>query len=468
METVLIHRHAEAQYFMKEYRNIFTTRSDGKSWPRRNGTWMMASGYNQALLAPAKKKNMQLIAGRVDVPEDRVEQFIRESPWEYERLQVHLNVNIPAAIMSPHGAFIVDEVGITKQGKHSVGVQRQYNGAQGKVGNSQVAVDLIYAVPGERRNADQKTWPLGMDIYLPEHWTEDRERRKEVGIPDSVVFMTKPQIALSLIDRALDQGLMPAFVTADCGYGDSSEFRKHLRDRHVPYVLAISPGDIRVVNASVNVMTGNGTRQRTRGTFPEGTAVESATDIAGRTDCWKTVTWSDGTKGKMKGEFSPEMVRIIDNTAKRYVTDELCWLLLERIEGKSGVVELKAYLCWGMDSASLKHLVKSAHVRWTIEQFHRDAKQLLGLDSFEGRSWKGWHHHISMVLLAFAFLSLLRAEAQNSGGRLPSLRQVARAVVLEVATRELMMERIRLKKYRRDSTRAKYEAEFMLRRFSDW
>ena len=114
-----------------------------------------------------------------------------------------------------------------------------------------------------------------MDIYLPEHWTEDRERRKEVGIPDSAVFRTKPQIALALIDRTLDQGLMPAFVTADCGYGDSSEFREHLRDRHVPYVLAISPGDIRVVNASVNVMTpGNGTRRRTRDTFPEGTVVE--------------------------------------------------------------------------------------------------------------------------------------------------------------------------------------------------
>ncbi len=163
------------------------------------------------------------------------------------------------------------------------------------------------------------------------------------------------------------------------------------------------------------------------------------------------------------------MVRIVDNTTKRYLSDEVCWLLLERIEDKSGGTELKAYLCWGMDGASLKHLVKSAHIRWAIEQFHRDAKQLLGLDSFEGRSWKGWHHHISMVLLAFAFLSLLRAEAQpGNGDRLPSLRSIVRAVVLEVATQELMKERSRLKKYKRDSTRAKYEAEFLLRRFSDW
>ncbi len=458
-------------YFTKEYQNVFTTGSDGKSWPGWKETWLAASKYNQALLAPAKKKSMQRIARRADIPEDRIEQFIRESPWEYERLQIHLNTGIPAAIRSPHGAFIVDEVGLTKQGRHGVGVQRQYNGAQGKIGNCQVAVDLVYAVPGERRNADQKTWPLGMEIYLPESWTEDRERREEAGIPGNVVFKTKPRIALELIDRALDQGLMPAFATADCGYGDSGEFREHLRGRHVPYVPAVSPEDIRVVDASVNVIVpGNGTAHRTRETFPGYTAVESAGDIAGRTKEWKTVTWSGGTKGKMRGEFVSSMVRIVDNTAKRHVSDEVCRLLLERIEDRSGTAELKAYLCWGMDGASLRQLVRSAHIRWAIERFHRDAKQLLGLDSFEGRSWKGWHHHISMVLLAFAFLSLLRAEAQpGSGDRLPSLRTIARAVVLEVATQELMAERSRLKrKYKRESTRVQYEAEFMLRRFSDW
>ena len=229
-----------------------------------------------------------------------------------------------------------------------------------------------------------------MKIYFPESWTGDRERREEVGIPGDVVFRTKPQIALELIDHALDQGIMPAFVTADCGYGDSGEFREHLRDRHVPYVLAVSPEDIRVVDASVNVIApANGTAHRTRETFPEGAVVESARDIARRTKERKTVTWSEGTGGRTTGEFSSSMVRIVDNAAKRYVSDEVCRLLLEMIEDKSGTRELKAYLCRGMDGASLRHLVRCAHIRWTIEQFHRDAKQLLGLDSFEGRSWKG-------------------------------------------------------------------------------
>ena len=465
MRLALSHRSAEARYFLKDYQSIFTTGSDGKSWPRWKDTWMMATAYNQALLAPGRKKSMQRIAGHVNVDEDRVEQFVRESPWEYERLQIHLNRNIPDTIRSENGAFIVDEVGITKQGRHSVGVQRQYNGAQGKVGNSQVAVDLIYAVPGERYNADQKTWPLGMDLYLPESWTGDRERRKEVGIPDDIEFRTKPQIALALIDRALEQPLVPAYVTADCGYGDSTEFRDHLRSRHVPYVLAISPADIRVIDASVNVIipVGEGTgRHRTKKTFPEGTAVESATAIARRTADWKTVTWSEGTKGKMKGMFSRVMVRIVENTTKRYVTGEVCWLLLEKIVDRSGSKELKTYLCWGMDGASLKHLVKCAHIRWAIEQFHRDVKQLLGLNSFEGRSWKGWHHHISMVLLAFAFISSLRAGMQPGDERLPSLPSMTRTVVLEVATQDLMKSHGLLR------TKAKHIAETMLRRYSDW
>lgn len=140
------------------------------------------------------------------------------------------------------------------------------------------------------------------------------------------------------------------------------------------------------------------------------------------------------------------------------------WLRLERIESKSGVVELKAYPYLEMDSASLKHHVKSAHVRLTIGQFHRDAKQLLSLNSLEGMSWKRWHHLLSMVMLAFAFLSLLSAEAQNSCSGLPSLRQIANAVVLEVAIWELKIQRRKLGKHRRNSSRAKYKAEFMMRR----
>ena len=452
------HRRAEATRFLKRYEQIFTTRSDGKVWPRWKDIWMMAGKYNQALLSPGRKKSMQRIARRVNVSEDSVEQFIRESPWEHDRLQVHLNTGMPDVFRPDKCAFVVDEVGITKQGKHSVGVQRQYNGAQGKIGNSQVAVDLICVVPDREYNAKQLTWPLGMEIYLPKSWTEDSERREEAGIPDTVFFRTKTQIAISLKDRALVHGVRPAFLAADSGYGESGEFREFLRQRVLPYALQIGPDDIRVMDASVKtVPPGSGRRKET---FPEHTPVLSAVDVADSMSEWETVAWTKGTKGKMSGQFARRMVRVIENSQMRYTTDEVCWLLLEKIRKDSGE-ELKAYLCWGMDSASLRQLVRCAHIRWTVEQFHRDTKQLLGLDSFEGRTWKGWQHHILMVLLAFAFIASLRAGMRDDV-KLPSFPSIVRMIVLEVATQELMDKR---RMPRKDARPA---AELMLRGYSDW
>ena len=138
--------------------------------------------------------------------------------------------------------------------------------------------------------------------------------------------------------------------------------------------------------------------------------------------------------------FRRSMVRIVYNTARRYLYGEVCWLLLERIEGKSGIVELKTYLWYGRNGASLRQLVRWAHIRWTVEQFHRDTKQLLGLDSFEGRTWRGWHDHVLMVLLAFAFIASLRAGMQDDE-KLPSFPSIVKMIVLEVATQELMNKR---------------------------
>ncbi len=252
--------------------------------------------------------------------------------------------------------------------------------------------------------------------------------------------------------------MRPGFLAADSGYGESGEFREFLRKKNLPYALQISPYDIRVVDASVKtVPPGNGRR---RETFPEGMPVLSAKNIADSTKDWETVVSTGETKGKMSGLFTRRMVRIFENSQMRYTTDEVCWLLLERIE-KGSHKELKAYLCWGMDSASLRQLVRCAHSRWTVEQFHRDTKQLLGLDSLEGRSWKGWHQHISMVLLAFAFIASLRAGMQKDE-KLPSFPSRVRIIVLEVATQELINKR---RMPRKD---ARPTAELMLREYSDW
>jgi SRSO17 transposase len=178
------HRRLERYRFLAPLKGAFTTRSNGSSWPRWRETWRGAHAYLEGLLAPGRGKNMEAIARRVGIEGDRVERFVRESPWDHGGLQEYLVAHVPLTMRSPRAALVLDDVGIVKQGRHSVGVHRQYSGALGKVGNCQVAVDLTYAVPGRGRNADQITWPLGMELYLPRAWVEDPEYgdpRAEVG-----------------------------------------------------------------------------------------------------------------------------------------------------------------------------------------------------------------------------------------------------------------------------------------------
>jgi SRSO17 transposase len=394
------------------------------------------------------------------VNEDQVERFIRDSPWEYEILQDHLATSIPNSIRNPKAALILDDVGLIKQGRHSVGVKRQYSGALGKVGNCQVAVDLMYVAPGKHRNADQRTWPLGMQLYLPKEWVEDEVRRIETGVPDSVGFRTKPQIALDMIDKARACNIEHKVVIADSGFGNSTEFRDELRERKEPYILGITPKSIKVIDALISLLQPGSTegkgRPREYTTYPEGTLVQSPAEIGKDVKEWTTIHWTEGTKGTLSGKFHRVLVRVTKGAVlQRRATDEVGWLLLE-MEPKG----LKAYLCWGLDNSSLEELVTLAHLRWTIEQFHKEAKQLLGLDRFEGRSWKGWHHHVSMVLLAFAFVSMLRAQRYDN--HIPSIRRIVKIVIHEVATQELM-EKHKLKRQQ-----AKPIAATMLRGYSDW
>jgi len=465
MKLVLAHRRVEARSFLIRHRGIFTARRDGHMWPRWKDSWKSASCYHEGLLSPGRKKSMQRISQRMDVNENTIEQFIRESPWDYEELQDHLASQIPSCIRDEKAAFIVDEVSLVKQGRHSVGVQRQYCGALGKVDNCQVGVDLTLAAPGKHRNADQRTWPLGMQLYLPEVWVHDRERRRECKVPDSVQFRTKPEIAIDLIDRARKQKVKHTCTVADTGYGDDGEFRRKLRQREESYVLAVTPSEPLVINASAPVIPPEKTigrgRPRIHLTYPENVQSETPTMIAQRVKNWTTVEWSEGTKGKLSGEFYREKVRVVGGRQTRYASDEIIWLLLEKRKDEKGDEELKAYVCWGMDDVPLKTLVEYAHLRWTIEQFHRETKQLLGLDRFEGRSWKGWHHHISMVLLAYAFIAELRAKTET-GENLPSFPTVVRLVVHEAATQQLM------KDHHLTRRKARGIAETMLRRYSDW
>jgi SRSO17 transposase len=448
--------------FLDPVRAAFTTRPDGSSWARATNTWQMARAYVEGLVRPGSHKTLRGIGKRMDVHEDRVRRFITQSPWEPDALQDHLNHNIPDSIASAEAMLIFDDVDFRKKGDHSVGVARQYAGSVGKVDNCQVAVDLVSAVPGEARNANQVTWPLGMDLYLPQPWIEDEsyaELRDEVGLPEDVEFRTKPNIALELIERARSANVPHTCVGADAGYGDDRELRSQLRAWKEPYILGVTPSELRVVPAETPVRPPGPTdgpgRARTHPTYPEDVEAVSPREIAADVENWNEVTWSEGTKGALSSRFYRQRVRVVSNTQLRWVSEEEAWLLVED-RGN----EIKAWLCWGLDEWSLEELVAYAHVRWPIEQFHKDAKQVLGMDQFEGRTWTGWNHHVSVVLLTYSFLMTERA-ARDAAARLPPFSQVARIVIYEMAVRTVEEEGL-------DRETAERVAESMLRGFTDW
>jgi SRSO17 transposase len=434
LERKLSRANVERHLFLHQFEEDLTHRADGSSWARHEDTYRTAAHYLEGLLTPGPRKSMRNLAKRAAIDKDRVERFVRESPWEPEAVQGHLRRHIPKAIRDRKAVIVIDDFGIAKQGVNSVGVARQYSGVLGKTGNCQVAVNLTYAAPGSRkRNADQRTWPLGVELYLPQAWVESPEyakRRDDVHLPEGTVFRTKHEIALDLLEKAWTAGVVAYAVVSDAEYGTDSRLRERLRQRGDRYVMGINPSSVRFIDPDIPVSAPgrNGVVH-----YPEGTRVETARQIAQRIEVWRTVLWGQGTKGPLRARFALVRVRVVERaTRERRATDEIAGLLLE-LRGD----QLKAHLCWGFDRATLAELARIAHMRWTIEQYHKEAKQLLGMDRFEGRTWKGWHRHMAIVLLAYAFLATLRVE-MGGGAPLPPLRQVARVLVTEATAQEIL------------------------------
>lgn len=433
LQRKLSRANVERQLFVQQFQADLTHRGDGSGWSRSGDTYRVASHYVEALLTSGPRKSMRNIAKRVNLDRDQVERFIRQSPWEPEAVQDHVRRDIPKTIRSRGAVVVIDDFGIAKQGTHSVGVQRQYSGTLGKTGNCQVAVNLTYCAPGDDRNKDQKTWPLGTELYLPQSWVEDPEfqdLRDEVRLPEGIRFRTKHEIAHDLLEKCWAAGVEAAAVISDAEYGDAA-LRQALRKRRQPYALGIRPSN----NEFVTLDAPTEESQRGRERYPQHVPAFTAKEAAKTIRRWTTIEWGHGTKGPLKGRFARIQVRGIErSSATRHATDETGWLLLEQRTN-----ELKAYICWGLDDKTLEDLVAIAHQRWTIEQYHKEAKQLLGLDRFEGRTYRGWHKHIALVLLAYAFLATLRADAPGDEER-PPLRQVAKALLIEATAQEFQRE----------------------------
>jgi SRSO17 transposase len=354
--------------------------------------------YVRGLLATGGRKATASMAARVsDGNVQAMQQFIGQSPWPWDPLRKGLARRLVEAL-HPVAAWVVDDTGFPKKGPHSVGVARQYSGTLGKIGNCQVAVSLHYAT-------DDAAVPLDFALYLPEEWLEE-ERRQKACIPKDVTFQPKWALALVLIDRALAWEVPRGVIVADVGYGNTTEFRTGLAERKLLFTLGVQNTTAVWVDSGNLGDPSRGRRGRPR-RKPLGVGAPMSVAEVSHSwpqEHWQRVTWREGTKGPMTSRFAAARVLPSHSYQHGGPKEDTLWLLAEWPEGEAA--STKFWLANLPEDTSLLSLVRLAKIRWWIEQGYQQLKDELGLDHYEGRSWQGWHHHVTMTMLAFGFLTL--------------------------------------------------------------
>jgi SRSO17 transposase len=365
-----------------------------------------AEEYIRGLLMDGERKSIEPMANRLpDGNVQALQQFVNQSPWPSHEVRASLARKVEREFV-PEPYWLIDEVSFPKQGKHSVGVARQYCGALGKTANCQVAVTLDLGT-------EESSTPLDWALYLPKGWIDDPARRKKAGVPEEITFKTKPELALDLIDEVRMWGLQDRLVLADSAYGDGYEFRQGLRSRTLEYVVQVS-GDLTAWTEDPHPpgppMKGGGEIPRKRLYAKELPPTRSLHQIAKDLPAkgWKTVTWREGTKGPLSSRFA----RVVVWMANGLVQGKTMEVPLEEllIEWPEGSQEPCKYWLSSLSphTTSFRRLVRTAKGRFRVEQDYEEMKGEVGLDHFEGRSWQGWHHHVTLVTLAYAFLMLER------------------------------------------------------------
>jgi SRSO17 transposase len=347
--------------------------------------------YAMGLLGDGERKSMEPIAARacadpaeIEGQHQRLGHFIRDASWSDEavRLEAARYALELMTARDPVITWIVDDTGFLKQGKHSVGVQRQYTGSAGKITNCQVGVSLSLATRSEHL-------PIDFELYLPKTWTDDPERRREARIPVDAAFMTKPELALRMVDRALAGGLPRGVFLADEGYGNSSDFREELRARGLDYAVAVSAA------TTVWLAYRDGTLSKDRWS-----AKEIAEELGDKR--FRRTTWREGTRGLLHARFALRRVVVGNAKGRRPKKREAQWLLMEWRDGEPTPAHF--YLLTLPENTSRKKMVRIVKERYRTERAYQDLKGELGLDHFEGRTFPGWHHHVSVALCCFSFV----------------------------------------------------------------
>ncbi len=365
-----------------------------------------AEEYIRGLLMDGDRKSVEPMAGRLqDGDVQALQQFVNQSPWPTQEVRASLARKVEGEFVAePY--WLVDEVSFPKQGKHSVGVARQYCGALGKTANCQVAVTLDLGT-------EESSTPLDWALYLPEQWIDDPTRRKKAGIPEEITFKTKIELALDLIDEVRAWGLHDRLVLADSGYGDAYDFRHGLRNRELDYVVQVSAeltGWTEDPHPAEPPMKRGGKIPRKRLYKKELPCARDLCQIAKDLppQSWKKITWREGTKGPLTSRFARVIVwmagGLLQGKTVKVPSEEL---LIEWPEGSN---EPRKYWLSSLPPhrTSFRELVRKAKGRFRVDQDYEEMKGEVGLDHFEGRSWQGWHHHVTLVTLAYAFLMLER------------------------------------------------------------
>ena len=385
--------------------------------------------YCVGLLMPGERKSVEPLAAvtapaRVAAQHQSLLHLVANAPWSDAAVMAKVCQMVLPGIErhGPIEAWIIDDTGFPKKGRHSVGVARQYCGQLGKQDNCQVAVSLSLANHGA-------SLPMAYRLYVPHEWIEDAERRRSGKIPQDIAFKSKNQIALEQIKQARRQGLPQGVVLMDAGYGNNSDLREGITQEGLIYVAGIvptttvwAPGTLPLPPAPWTGRGRPGKRLRRDATHQPVSVNSLAVQLPH--DAWQTIAWREGSNETLSGRFARCRVPPAHRDDLREVARPAEWLLIEWPEGEAGPT--KYWLSTLPEEVSFERLVDLTKLRWRIERDYLELKQEVGLGHYEGRGWRGFHHHATLCIAAYGFLISEREAIPPSGpGAAPMLQKPA-------------------------------------------
>ncbi len=347
----------------------------------------LAYDYLRALISPIERKNGWQIAEHLGArTPDAVQRLLATAHWDADQVRDDLQTYVVEHLGQSDAVWIIDETGFLKKGTKSVGVKRQYSGTAGRTENCQIGVFLAYASPRGRTFLDR-------ELYLPKEWAADLPRREEAGVPQEVIFQTKPQLAKQMLKRALAAGVPGRWVTGDTVYGNDPKLREYLEECPKAYVLAVSK------TTAVWSADAEGRHDETLAEYVVRQSGER----------WQRLSAGDGAKGPRLYDWAWGLM-----ASARRPGWEHWWLARRSISDPS---EVAYYFVYAPEATPLTEIVEVAGTRWAVEESLETAKGEVGLDQYEVRKWMGWYRHITLALLAHSFLTVTRAQAVGSDGQ---------------------------------------------------